>query len=351
MGGVDTHRDTHCAAVIDMQGRALGTATFPVSAEGYRRLHRWLAGFGSLDRVGVESSGGYGAGLVRHLGAVGVRVLEVNRCHAHTRHRQGKDDRIDALMAARHVLAGVDLVLPKRTDGAVEALRVVRVARAGAIKARSAAFCQLDQVIVSAPQALREHIAQAGGRAARVRVCAALRPDMARLQDSTQATKLALAGIARRIRLLTEEIECFDRELTCMIGTLAPRTLALVGVGPEVAGQLLVSAGENIERLHGEAAFAALCGVSPLPAGSGRTDGRHRLSRSGDRQANRALHIIALARLSHCDTTRAYMARRLAQGKSKREVIRCLKRYIAREVFGVLLADLRSGPHAAGAAG
>ena len=340
VGGVDCHAQTHQAAALDDRGRRLGDRAFPATREGYRQLLAWLRRFGPVIAIGVEGTGAYGAGLSRFLTAAGERVIEVNQPHRHTRHRRGKSDPIDAEAAARKVLAGEATAVPKDSTGRVEAIRQLRLARASAVKARSAALTQLGELIVTAPAELREHLQRhrktLRGRAG---LCARLRPDRRRLADPLQAAKLALRSLAERIQTLDAEIAALDAHLAALVTAAAPRTTALLGVGTGHAGQLLVTAGQNLGRLRSEAAFAHLCAADPIPASSGQTT-RHRLNPGGDRAANAALHLIAVVRLRYCERTRAYAARRTAEGLSKREIIRCLKRYIAREVYHALRADL-----------
>jgi transposase len=290
----------------------------------------------------VESTGAYGAGLTRALTGAGVRVVEVNQPHPHTRHRRGESDAVDAEAAARKVLSGEATAVPKDTTGAVEAIRLLRGARASAVKARAAAVVQLGDLLVTAPAALRER-APGKTRRGRAAHCARLRPNAARLAQPLHAAKLALRCLAERVHALDAEIAELDRHLAALVGATAPRTMALLGVGPGHAGQLLVSAGQNLARLTSEAAFAHLCGAAPIPASSGQTV-RHRLNPGGGRAANSALHMIPVVRLRYRDRTRAYARRRAAEGRSKREILRCLKRYIAREVYHALRADLARTP-------
>ncbi len=341
VGGVDAHADTHHAAALDDRGALLGSRSFPVSAVGYRQLLGWLESFGELDRVGVESTGSYAAGLTRHMVAESVRVLEVNQPHAHTRRRRGKTDAIDAELAARHALSLVSAIVPKQTTGIVEAIRQLRVARESAVKSRSVATIQLGDLIVTAPSELREQLAIRKTLKGKASLCRRLRPDHAQLSQPGQAAKFALRSLARRITALDEEINELDVELQPLVATAAPRTTALLGISTGHAGQLLLTAGQNITRLHSEAAFAALCGASPIPVASGKR-GRYRLNPGGDRQANRALHMIAVCRLRYCPKTRAYAKRRTTEGKTKKDILRCLKRYIAREVYNTLRDDLKS---------
>jgi transposase len=339
VGGIDSHADTHHVAALDQRGALLATKSFATTTPGYAQALKWLGSFGEIDTIAVESTGSYAAALVRYLRDHDIGVVEVNQPHAHTRRRVGKSDPIDAEMAARLFLAGKANVTPKQTDGIIEAIRTLRVARNSAVKARTAAMIQIRDVIITAPQPLRDQLADRKTLRGKATVCARFRlcdPDLTR---PFQAAKFALRSLAQRLESLDREIADLDRELTHLVATAAPRTTQLLGISTGHAGQLLITAGQNIDRLHGEASFAALCGSSPIPASSGKTT-RHRLNPGGDRQANRALHLIAVCRLRYCDRTRAYAERRAREGKSQREIMRCLKRYIAREVYNTLRADL-----------
>jgi transposase len=335
-GGVDTHRHTHHAAAVDQTGRLLGDRAFPATAAGYRALLTWLRSFGQVVKVGVEGTGAYGAGLARYLTNQQVALVEVDRPDRKTRRAKGKSDPIDAIAAARAALSGQATGVPKTRIGPVEAIRALRVARNGAIKARTAAFNQLHGLIVSAPQQLRDELTTRP-RSALVDYCAALVIDETRLNDPINATKAALRAIAHRIQHLDAEIAQVDKQLHPIVTKTAPRLCGLFGVGPEVAGQLLTTAGDNPDRLRSEAALAHLCGAAPIPASSGRKD-RHRLNRGGDRAANRALYTIALCRMRYDPRTKAYVDRRTKQGLTKNEIIRCLKRYIVRDVHAAPLS-------------
>ena len=339
VGGVDAHADAHHVAALDERGALLSTNSFPTTTPGYRGLLQWLSGFGEIDAVAVESTGSYAAALVRYLREHNVRVVEVNQPHAHNRRRVGKSDPIDAEMAARLFLAGKAKGVPKQTDGIVESIRLLRAARNSAVKSRSAAIVQLRDIIITAPQELRDQLSDRKTLRGKATVCARFRPSAHELRSPSQAAKFALRSIAQRIETLDLEIRSLDRELEQLVRVAAPRTTQLLGISTGHAGQLLVTAGQNIDRLRGEGSYAALCGASPIPASSGKTT-RHRLNYGGDRQANRALHLIAVCRLRYCPRTRAYAKRRTAEGKTKRETMRCLKRYIAREVYNSLRADL-----------
>jgi transposase len=345
-GGVDTHRDTHHAAALDQVGRLLGTQEFPAEPAGYQQLLTWLESFGTVTRIGVEGTGCYGAGLTRFLRRKRLRVIEVNRPDRRSRRLRGKSDALDAESAARRALAGEDRVIPKDTTTTiVEAIRVLRIARSSAVKSRTAAYNQLKDLIVTAPDQLRQTLR--GKSLPRVAAeSARLRPDLTRLADPTHANKLALRCIAVRIDSLNSEIAALDKQLHQLVALAAPRTLSLLGVGPDHAAQLLITAGGNPERLRSEAAFAALCAASPIPASSGKTN-RHRLNRAGgDRDANRALYMIIVTRLRYCPDTQAYIKRRIAEGLTKPEAIRCVKRYVARQTYHAVRADLAAAADA-----
>jgi transposase len=333
VGGVDTHADTHHAAVLLMNGGRLADAEFPTTQAGYAQLTDWLRGFGRLHAVGVEGTGSYGAGLTRHLHTAGIRVVEVNRPDRRQRRLAGKSDPLDAYAAAEAVLAGRATARPKLGTGIVAAIRAVHGTRAGAVKARSAALNELRALLVTASAGLRDQL-RGHSTGALVDACLRLRPTPD-LADHDQATKYALRSLARRYRALGEEITALDAQLRPLLTHACPQLLAVHGVGPETAAQLLITIGDNPDRLCSEAAFAALCGVAPIPASSGKTR-KHRLSRGGDRQANRALYIITITRLRRCARTRAYTTRRTTQGLSKKDIIRCLKRYLAREIYKTL---------------
>ncbi|MFI6396480.1 IS110 family transposase, partial [Nonomuraea sp. NPDC050540] len=321
-GGVDTHQDTHTAAVIDLIGRVLGTEQFPATSAGYEALLTWMCSFGRLAMVGVEGTGVYGAGLARLLRERQVQVVEVDRPDRKTRRFQGKSDPIDAIQAAKAALAGERTGLPKQRDGRIEALRNLRVARRSAVDQRADTQRQIKALIVTAPAELRERL-RGLPLAKLITTCAALRPDRTDAARPATAAQIALRSLARRHQQLTIEIADLDELLEPLVTSINPDLIATHGVGPDTAGQLLVTAGENHDRLAGEAAFAMLCGAAPIPASSGKTH-RHRLNRGGDRQANCALYRITLVRLRWDPRTRAYMERRTKEGLSKKEIIRCL---------------------------
>jgi transposase len=339
IGGVDTHQDLHLAAVVEVDGTVLGTRAFPTTRAGYRALLAWMRSHGSLLRVGVESTGSYGAGLTRHLSLAGITVLEVTGPDRAARRGRGKDDTLDAIAAARAAASGQRVQVAKDRLGAVEALRVLRTTRRTAVKCRRAALQLLHNTIVAAPDAVRDEL-RSLTRMQLIRTCAASRPNTAGFRDPAVATRIALRSLAWRVLELDDEIADLDQLIEPLVAELAPGLIALTGVGTECAGELLVAAGDNPERLRSEASFAMLCGASPIPASSGKTE-RHRLNRGGNRHANSALHMIVISRMRLDPRTKAYVTRRLAEGRSKREVMRCLKRYVAREVFAVLTARAR----------
>ena len=336
--GVDTHLEFHLAVALDHLGRRLGEASVPTTAKGYERLLRWAEGFGPLRCVGVEGTSSYGAGLARHLRAKDIEVLEVERPkHRRRSSRQNveKSDPSDAEAAARAVLAGEVSGVPKSADGQVEMIRTLRAARCSAIKARTQAANQLQALRVTAPEELRRRLRGLGTKelvsvAARFR----LGEDP---HDVSTATRFALRSVARRHEALSEEISELGSHLDRLVAQAAPELLSLPGIGTDNAATLLIVAGDNPQRLGSEASFASLCGVAPIEASSGKVV-RHRLNRGGNREANRALYMICLARMRRDPRTQAYVARRTAEGKSKREIIRCLKRYIAREVYRLLVS-------------
>jgi len=340
IGGVDTHRDAHVAAALDTAGRLLAVASFSATHIGYGRLLRWLRGWGELGCVGVEGTGSYGAGLARFLSAEGVEVKEVIRPRRQTR-RGAKSDPADAEAAARAVLSGEASGLPKSADGAVEAIRMLRAARRSAVKARTCAINQLKALLVTAPEQVAAPL-RGSSTAALMAACCGLRPGGG---EAVAAAKMSMRCLARRHRALSAEISELDAEIARLCAKANPALIAARGVGADTAAALLIAAGDNPQRLRSEASFAALCGACPVEASSGRTV-RHRLNRGGDRQANNALWRIATVRLRCDQQTKDYAARRRAEGKNDREIIRCLKRYIAREIYR-LLTDPPVVPHGA----
>ena len=334
--GVDTHRDTHAAALVDTLGQFVAAQSFPTTRAGLRLLIRWAQQLGTVRRAGVEGTGSYGAGLNRALRLENIEVIEVTRAARVGRRHLGKNDTRDAEAAARNVLSGQATAIPKARDGIVESIRVLRNARASAVKARTQAIIHLKNLVVTAPDDLRESLSglttkQLVTRCARMRRSPRL--------DALSATRTALRTLARRHQILDQEITELDATLAELSARAAPRLLNEPGIGPEIAARLLLVAGENPTRIRNDSALAALCGASPVEASSGKTT-RHRLNRGGDRQANSALWLIANNRMIHHPPTRDYVARRTAEGKSTKEIRRCLMRHIARGIHPLLIADL-----------
>jgi transposase len=331
--GIDTHLDVHVAVALDGFGRRLGELKVPTTVKGYQRLLRWAQSFGPICCAGVEGTGSYGAGLARYLKAVGTPVMEVERPKRRHLRRNGKSDPIDAEAAARAVLADDTAGEPKSGDGRVEMIRTLRSVRQSAVKARTQAANQLQALLVTAPEELRHSLRELTTKDL-VDTCARFRPG-SDPDDVRTATKFALRSVARRYQQLSQEIAELDPQLDRLVADAAPELTALVGIGTDHAATLLTVAGDNPQRLKSEASFASLCGVSPIEASSGKVV-RHRLNRGGVRDANRALHLICVVRMRHDGRTRQYVSRRTAEGKSKREIMRCLKRYIAREIYRLL---------------
>ena len=329
-GGVDTHADVQVAAAVDENGGLLGVESFPTTPAGFKALHAWLAGFGPVERVGVEGTGAYGAGLARHLRSKGLVVIEVDRPNRQERRRNGKSDELDAIEAARAALSGRASGIAKSADGDVEAIRALLVVRRSGRNVRIKYLNQIRHLGFTAPDSLRERLRDVHpDRLART--AATLRP-AAGSDTVVHATKLAVATLGRRILALEADAERLDREIEMLVRRCAPSLLDVYGVGVNTAAILLVAAGDNPHRLKSEAAFAHLCGVAPLLASSGKVD-RHRLNPGGNRQANHALWRIVFTRMSGDERTRRYVARRVAEGRSTREVMRALKRYVARELY------------------
>jgi transposase len=331
IGGVDTHADVHVAAALDANGGLLGIESFPTDGVGYERLTAWLTSFGPVLRVGVEGTGSYGVGLARHLHREGVVVVEVDRPNRQKRRKRGKSDPIDAEAAARAALSGEASVTPKWRDGTVEQMRVLMVARRSARMCRNQTLNQLRQIVICAREEIRVRFKDRY-KTGLVVEAAAMRPRKGN-DPVVFTTNMVIRGLARRIEDLNDEMANIDDAVGELIAETAPSLLDCYGVGVVTAATLLVTAGDNPDRLHTERSWAHLCGVAPVPAGSGKTTGRVRLSHGGDRNANAALYQIVLTRMSSDPATRNYVRRRRAEGLSTREIMRCLKRYVARQTF------------------
>lgn len=331
--GVDTHKDVHVAVAIDGLGVRLGQLSIPTTAEGYEQLQKWARGLGPVAGFGVEGTGSYGAALARTLTAGGYRVVEVNRPDRATRRRAGKSDPVDAEAAARAVLANLARVTPKSGDRPVEMIRMLKLAKDSAVKARTQAMNQIKAVLVTAsPQLRDQHRNLTPARL--IKACAALEPGP--LTDPDTAARYTLRLLATRHQNLGQEIKQLSTHIRQLLEQSAPHLLAHFAVAEDAAATLLITAGDNPHRLHSEAAFAALCGTNPIPASSGKIQ-RHRLNRGGDRRANATLFRIIIVRLRWHQPTRDYMTRRLTEGKTKLEIIRCLKRFLARELYHAIL--------------
>jgi transposase len=331
--GVDTHRDEHVLAVVAApSGALLARQAVGANRGGYREALRFADRHAAgRRRWAIEGAGHCGAGLARFLAERGETALEIGRTPRAERRLRGKDDRLDAVRTARAALASETLALPRAGERR-EALRLLLIARRSAVDVRREALVQLRSVIVTAPERLREELRGLPlGRL--LERCGRLRRSGHASADEL-ATRLVLCSLTRRIGAASAEAAELEREILAHVQALAPCLLDEPGVGPIVAAQLLV-AWSHRGRLRSEACFARLAGVAPLPASSGQTV-RHRLSRGGDRQLNRALHTIVLHRRQHDPATRDYIARRIAEGKSRREATRLLKRYLARRLYRLL---------------
>jgi transposase len=337
--GVDTHKHIHVAVAIDARGSRLEDRSFPADSGGYQALIDWAESFGRLDSFGVEGTGSYGVGLAGAIRRRGHRVVEVNRADRRSRRVNGKSDTLDAEAAARSILAGVSTAVPKSADGHCEMVRQVKIARDTAVKARTSAMVTLKQIIVNAPAELREQLAGLADKALIDR-CAGFRPGA--VDSTTASAKHTLRALARRWLALNAEITAHTEVLDELTIQAAPAMRDAFGVGPDTAAEMMIIFGDNPERVRSEAAFAKLCGACPIPASSGMTTGRHRLYRGGHRQANAALYRTIIVRMRLHQPTINYVARRTAEGMPKREIIRCLKRFLAREIYQCVMIDLRA---------
>jgi transposase len=341
VAGIDTHKHTHHAAVLGADGQLIASREFQASSHGHAELVAWLCSHGDVIAVGVEGTGSFGAPVARRLEHEGLRVVEVNRPNREARRRQGKSDALDAEQAARAVLARTATAAPKSKDGVVEVIRMLRIARSTAVKSRTQAMNAIHSIVVTATEPLRDELIGLSKRRL-VRRCQTLQhhAELAAQRGDPDAvvaaTTTALRTLSDRWAALDDEIRQLDRQLDALVQSAAPQLCALHGVGTEIAAQMMITAGDNHQRIASDAAFARLCGAAPQPASSGRTAGRHRLSRGGDRAANSALYLVVITRLRRHAPTRSYVERRTAEGLSKREIIRCLKRYVAREIYNAL---------------
>jgi transposase len=335
--GVDTHKHVHVAVALSAHGVRLGDITVAADPGGYAQLLAWARTLGQPERFGVEGCGSYGQGLVRFLRRHEMQVVEAGRPDRRDRRQRGKSDPIDAENAARAVLAGTATATPKTASGTSEVIRQIKIARDTAVKARTQAIITLKALVVTCPDELRHQLQPVSKALLRDR-CAALRPGP--MTGPAAAAKHALRSLARRWQQLDGEIRSHDQLLDGLTADAAPKLRAAFGVGVDVAAEMLILAGDNPERIRSEAAFAKLCGACPIPASSGSTQ-RHRLNYAGHRQANSALYRSVIVRMRFHQPTTDYVARRTSEGKTKREIIRCLKRYLAREIYHTLNARPR----------
>ena len=331
--GIDTHKASHVAVAIDTQGTRLATLSIPTNPKGYLELERWSQSLGKVQAFGIEGTGSYGAGLSRSLLAHGHNVIEVTRPNRQLRYTQGKTDSLDAEGAARSVLSGQATARPKTQTGSSEMIRHLKIARDTAVKSRSQAMVTLKTLIINAPADLRDALNHIRGKIALIRHIAAFRPGD--IDNPLASAKAAMRALARRWLWLHEEIIAHDKELERLVTERAPELMAPHGIATLTVAQMLILVGDDPTRIRSEAAFAKLCGVCPIPASSGKTH-RFRLNRGGNRQANAALYRVAIVRMRSHEPTLAYVKKRTKDGKSKSEIIRCLKRYIVREIYSQL---------------
>jgi len=334
--GVDTHLDCHVAVLINTLGQVVSTDEFETNLNGYKKCLRWCHSFGHLMKAGVEGTGTYGAGLSRYLSSCDITVFEVNRPNRARRRLRGKSDPTDAENAARAVLANDAKAIPKTQTGVVEAMRFLLIARRSAVKARTQAINQIRAMLVTAPDDVRADYLFSSQTAC-INACQRINS----LGDTPllEMLSITLKLLANRWLNLSKELKMIDKNLKVLATNSAPDLTQQYGVGPYVAATLMVTAGDNPERLKKESSFAALCGVSPVEASSGKVT-RHRLNRGGSRIANNAIWTVALIRMRSDPRTQLYVARRTTEGLSLKEIQRCLKRYIARELFPKILNDL-----------
>ena len=332
--GVDTHKHVHVAVALDLFGGRRGELTISADSSGYAALAAWAEQIGKAV-FGIEGTGSYGAGLASFLRRQGYRIVEVNRGDRRGRRANGKSDTLDAEAAARAVLSGQASAVPKTADGVCEMIRQVKIARDTAVKSRTQALISLKCVVVNAPAELREQISALTDKALIDR-CAAFRPGL--IDSTTASAKHVLRALARRWLDLASEVAVHDGVLERLTQATAPSLREGFGIGPDTAAEMLIVFGDNPERIRSESAFAKLCGVAPIPASTGMTN-RHRLSRGGHRQANAALYRVVIVRMRFHQPTIDYVARRTREGRSKRDIIRCLKRYLAREIYRRVMTD------------
>ena len=334
--GVDTHKDQHIAVAIDGLGGVIDQPNqVRANVDGYNELLAWAKSLGTVYAFGIEGCGSYGLGLARYLRRYDCKVYEVARPPRKGQRRLiGKSDPIDAEHAARTVLSGVGTATPKLASGQVEAIRILKIARDSAVKMRTTTIISLKSVLVTASDEIRQELEPLSDHKL-VLACASL-DACGEISSPSVAMRYALSHLANRWLTLHEEIKVHSAQLKALTQAVAPQMLERPGVGFDSAAEMLITAGDNAARIHSESAFAKLCGACPIPTGSGKTSGRHRLNRGGNRQANSALYRVVLVRMRWHPATMAYVERRIAEGLSKKDIIRCLKRFVAREFFHLL---------------
>ena len=323
--GIDTHKHIHVAAAMDSVGGILATMTIATDTNGFRQLLDWASGFGQIIAFGIEGTGSYGAALTSYVRRHGHKVIEVSRPDRRLRRLNGKSDTLDAENAARSVLAGFSTAIPKTADGSVEMIRQLKVAHDTAVKGRAATMVTLKAMLIHAPEQLRHQMAQKT-QIMLARHLAALRPR--ELQTPDDSIRHTLRSLARRWQMLDAEAKELATMIEELVMHIAPHLVEPFGIGVHTAAEILIVAGDNPERIKSEAAFAKLAGISPVPAGSGMTSGKHRINHGGHRQLNAAIYRTVIVRMRFHEPTIAYVARRTAEGKTKRDIIRCLKRYV-----------------------
>ena len=338
--GVDTHKHIHVAAVLDTVGGILATLTIPTETGGFKKLEAWAGGFGKVIAFGIEGTGSYGATLTSFLRRHGHKVVEAGRPDRRARRQNGKSDTLDAENAARSVLAGFATAIPKTADNTVEMIRQLKIVHDSAVTDRSASMISMKAMLVHADDSLRRETSRMSPTKL-ARHLAALRPR--RLETPADSLRHSLRSLARRWQYLDAEIKELRGSIEKLIHVTAPQPLEQFGIGIDTAAEILIVAGDNPERIRSEAAFAKLAGISPIPTGSGMTSGRHRINRGGHRQLNAAIYRTVIVRMQFHEPTIAYVARRTAEGKSKRDIIRCLKRYVIREVYHLIKMNPRTG--------
>ena len=334
--GVDTHKHVHVAAVKDTIGGILATLTITTDAGGFKQLLEWASDFGKVLAFGIEGTGSYGATLTSFLRRHGHKVIEAGRPDRRTRRANGKSDTLDAENAARSVLAGFATATPKTADGAVEMIRQLKIAHDSAVADRTASMVTMKAMLVHGSDELRRETSRKT-QIMLARHLAALRPRV--LESPDDALRHSLRSLARRWQQLDTEAKELSAMIEQLVTRTAPQLLEQFGIGVDTAAEILIVVGDNPERIRSEAAFAKLAGISPVPTGSGMTSGRHRINHGGHRQLNAAIYRTVIVRMRFHEPTIAYVARRTAEGKSKREIIRCLKRYVIREVYHLVKID------------